>query len=123
MAAAGELQRFCADRGIRLLVAFGSAVTDPGRTPRDVDLAVLTGDGPDHFELVADLTRLAGTGAVDVMDLGRAGVLARANALGWGVPLYEDEPGLFAREQMAALGQRMELGWLADLDLALLAGQ
>lgn len=123
MAETGELGRFCAERGVRLLVAFGSAVHDPDVPARDLDLAVLTRDGPDRFALVADLIHLAGSDAVDVMDLGRASVLARANALGWGLPLYEDEPGLYAREQMAAVGQRMELGWLADLDLDLMAGR
>lgn len=125
LAGDGRLEDFCRDNGIRLLVVFGSAVEDaPEVPPRDLDVAVLPGEGPgrpDWVELVTGLIRLVGSDDVDALNLARAGVLARANALGWGVPLYEDEPGLFARQQMAAMGQRMELGWLTDLDLELLA--
>lgn len=54
------------------------------------------------------------------MDLTRAGVLARSEALGTGEPLYERRSGIFAEQQMRALGQRMENGWLFDLQLAAL---
>lgn len=125
MAADGRLDEFCERHGIDLLVAFGSAV-DPGGigAPRDLDLAVLaaTPTGPWGWTaLTSAVIALLHCDAVDVMDLSRAGVLARAGALGEGEPLYERSSGLFAREQMRAVGQRMELGWLERLRLDLLA--
>jgi hypothetical protein len=41
LAAAGDLDRFCVDHGIRLLIAFCSAVRRDDVEPRDLDLAVL----------------------------------------------------------------------------------
>lgn len=126
MAADGRLDEFCERHGIDLLVVFGSAV-DPGgpaTEPRDLDLAVLAAPPPGPWgwtELASAVIALLHCDAVDVMDLSRAGVLARAGALGDGEPLYERSPGLFAREQMRAVGLRMELGWLERLRLDLLA--
>lgn len=125
MAADGRLDEFCDAHGIDLLVAFGSAVD--ARTfpePRDLDLAVgaTPRTGPWGWtELTSVLISLLHCDAVDVLDLSRASVLARAEALGDGEPLYERTPGLFAREQMRAVGLRMELGWLERLRLDLLA--
>ncbi|WP_370325098.1 hypothetical protein [Euzebya sp.] len=57
----------------------------------------------------------------DRIGLSTAGVLAQARALGDGLPLYEDDAGLYARQQMRAVGMAMELGWLVELDLELMA--
>ncbi|MGH3666090.1 MAG: hypothetical protein ACRDU8_08405 [Egibacteraceae bacterium] len=126
MARKGALDDFCDDHGVDLLVAFGSA-TDrawPGE-PRDLDLGVLLGQEPQGpwgmGALVSAFMGLLHLNNVDVVDLGRAGVVARSNALGWGEPLFERTPGLFARQQMRAMGQRMEHGWLTTLGLRTLA--
>jgi hypothetical protein len=48
-------------------------------------------------------------------------VVARAAALGVCERLYEDEPGLLANRQMAAVAERMDTAWLRRLDLELMA--
>ena len=119
----GEVAAFCRLHAIRLLVVFGSAVQHRDAPPKDLDLAVLLEDREhgDVFGVVAELVALLHSDALDVMDLARAGVLARAEALGGGRPLFEAQPGSFAEQQMRALGQRMESGWLVDLQLESLA--
>lgn len=125
MAGDGRLDEFCDTHDIDLLVVFGSAVAvGTSEEPRDLDLAVLapTPGGPWGLsKLTSELISLLHCDLVDVMDLSRAGVLARAEALGDGEPLHERTPGLFAREQMRAVGMRMEMGWLEELRLDLLA--
>lgn len=123
LAATGELASFCTAHGVDLVVAFGSALQrDPAIPPRDLDVGLLLGDraGADFFGAVSDLIGLVHSDALDVMDLARAGVLAGSEALGTGQLLYERRPGIFAEQQMRALGQRMENGWLFDLQLATL---
>lgn len=123
LAASGELGSFCAERDIALFVVFGSVLEpDPVRPPEDLDVAILFDPGgtADFITLITALTSRLRLDAVDVMDLGRAGVVARAEALA-GLPLYESRAGLFAERQMAALTERMETAWLRRLDLDLLA--
>jgi predicted nucleotidyltransferase len=121
-AASGELGDLCTRRGIRLLVAFGSAVR--GRVPpRDLDVAVAFEPGADRdvIGLTNDLVSLVGTSAVDVMMLDRAGAVARERALVGTVPLFEGEPGVFAGAQIAAMLERMDTAWLRRLDLETMA--
>ncbi|MGH3327715.1 MAG: hypothetical protein ACRDPT_07990 [Streptomycetales bacterium] len=122
----GELGTLGRARGVRLLVAFGSvSVTDPSARPRDLDIAVAFGQGTrgDLLDLLADLVRASGAEDVDLMDLGRAGPVARERALVGTVPLYEGEPGAFAKAQMAAILERMETEPLRRLDLELMAAR
>lgn len=72
--------------------------------------------------LLDDLADLAATGALDLMDLDRAGPVARERALVGCVPLYEREAGGFARRQMAAMLERMDTDWLRRLDLEAMSG-
>jgi hypothetical protein len=106
-----------------LLTVFGSAVDERRlRPPRDLDVAVRLSPEADIVAVVNGLVDLAGSADIDVMDLDRANVVGRARALGPGcVPLYEAEPGGFARSQMAALTEAMETAHLRRLDLELLA--
>ena len=121
-AASTELERVCQRLGIRLLVVFGSAIDEERlREPEDLDVAVLLTESTDLVDVVNGLLDLVRCDALDVMDLGRAGVVARASALGVCEPLYEAEPGLFANRQMAALAERMDTAWLRRLDLELMA--
>lgn len=45
----------------------------------------------------------------------------RGKALAYGLPLFEDRPGLFACLQMAAITERMDTAWLRRLSLERLA--
>jgi len=106
------------------MTAFGS--TARGETDaRDLDLAVAfePGHHVDLLGLLADVVDLVGTDAVDLMQLDRAGPVAREQALVAAVPLFESEDGAFARLQMAAMLERMDTDWLRRLDLDLLAGR
>src|SRR5690606_22582659 len=97
---------------------------DPGSTPGDLDVAVRLREGAetDLIDVTNRLIDLTGTSAVDVLDLARAGVVARARALGPGSePLYEDAAGAVALAQMAALTYAMETAPMRRRDLELLA--
>lgn len=120
----GTLAALCDDAGVDLLVVHGSVLApDPIRPPEDLDLAVLFARGSegDVIALLNVLAPLLRTDVVDVMVLNRAGVVARAEALGNGVPFFERTDGLFAQRQVAALTERMETAWMRRLDLDLLA--
>lgn len=117
----GELARICGEYGVRLLVAFGSVVRDDPAA-NDLDLAAsFVGPDPNVLGLLDELATVAGTSKLDLMDLGSAGPVARERALVGGLPLYEQEPGTFARMQIAAMLERMDTDWLRRLDLELMA--
>ncbi|WP_314174931.1 hypothetical protein [Streptomyces winkii] len=121
--AAGDLDSLCHDYGVELLVAFGSAVRE-GTQPRNLDIAVLFRRDlpkPDVLGFLDALGVLADTTAIDLMDLGRAGPVARERALVGGLTLAELTPGTFARERMHAITERMDTDWLRRLDLELMA--
>ena len=88
------------DTGSRLIVLFGSAarLPQPGPpAPEDLDLGVLGDAEPDMVDLTNRFIRLLRFQAVDVSDLRRADPLLLMLAARDGVPLYEREPGEFAR--------------------------
>jgi predicted nucleotidyltransferase len=109
----GQLDTLVERRGLRLVMLFGSASRDEP-TAHDVDIAVSArpGERLDILDVVNDFLDLTGSDDVDVLDLDRAGPVARQHAL-FGEPLYESEPGLYAREQDRASMERMDLSeWL-----------
>lgn len=123
MADAGGLDDFCERHGLDLMVAFGSA-TDPRRLrpPEDLDLAVRFTDGGDIVGLVNDLMDLLRIDAIDVLDLRRAGIVARAAAFKPpNLPLYERSAGMYADAQMAAISMELDTNWLRRMDLELMA--
>jgi hypothetical protein len=69
------------------------------------------------------LIDLVGSDCVDLLDLDRAGPVAGQHALVPGDPLYEYQPGEFARQQMRASGQRLGTEWMRRLGLALMANR
>jgi len=117
----GRLAAVCRRHAIRLLVVFGG-VLDDSRSPRDLDLAIAfePGHTPDLLALIDDLVGLSGVEVIDLLDLGRAGPVARERALVATLPLYESAPGAFANAQMAGMTERMETDLLRRLDLELL---
>ncbi|WP_298806523.1 hypothetical protein [uncultured Pseudokineococcus sp.] len=127
-ASGGRLADLCRRHDVDLFSAFSSAVRASradvgGPAPRDLDVAIRFGSpGGDLVGVVTELVELLHWDAVDVMDLARAGVVARSRALGPGAePLFEAAPGRYALAQMAALTTEMETERMRRRDLELLA--
>jgi predicted nucleotidyltransferase len=118
---AGGLAATCRELGIRLLVVFGSATDDEVEEPQDLDLAVLLEPGRDIVSVVAAMMSWLGSDAIDVLDLSRADVVARYEALAGGDLLYEQEPGTFDELEIAAVLRMADTKWLRDLRLRALA--
>ncbi|MBA2438935.1 MAG: nucleotidyltransferase domain-containing protein [Acidimicrobiia bacterium] len=124
MADSGDLDPFCRDQGVQLLVAFGSTA-DPllAEHARDLDLAAsfdASGDG-DPVQLINALVDVLHIDEIDVMDLDRAGPVAREQALVGTVGLYEKEAGILIGMRDVAMLRRMDTGWFRQLDLRLMA--
>jgi hypothetical protein len=106
-------------------VTYGSNEGRPayrrGRHERHPDVAVWPTGAWDLVAFVTALARLVDHDRIDVLDLSRAGVVARGLALERCEPLYERTPGLFARHQMAALPPLADTAWIRDLALDTLA--
>lgn len=117
----GGLEEITRRHGVLLLTIFGSAVRNPA-TARDLDVAVSLSHGSRVLlALVEDLADLTHSDDVDLLVLDGASPTARFNGLLGAEPLYEAEPGLFTRTQMAAALEFYETAWLRDLDLQRMA--
>lgn len=121
----GRLEALCVRVGVTFFALFGSAARPDGE-PRDVDVAVSTRSGRlrpplDGIALLQALFEMTGFEGFDVLDLDRAGVVAREQALVYGFPLYERVDGTYARLQMAAMGEWMDTDWMRRQELQLLA--
>lgn len=92
-AAAAEVGR---EIDARLVVLFGS-VARGDRVREDIDLAILPRDELDVVDATNRLTRRLGTQRIDVVNLSRADPLLLMFVAREGIPLYEAEPGEFAR--------------------------
>ncbi|MDO5068149.1 MAG: hypothetical protein Q4D96_12780 [Propionibacteriaceae bacterium] len=118
----GSLAELCRSQGIELLVLFGSAVSSP--TPGDIDLAVgfePAGAG-NLLDAVNALSEAFATDALDVMDLDRAGPVARQRALTRGEILHQSSPRAFSERHLWALAEYMETAGLRQLQREVLAG-
>lgn len=126
LAASGDLDRFCTARGLRLLVAFGSAV-DPAHASEanDLDLVVAFDADADADlpRLIVDLSELLGLTDLDVVDLDGAGPVLRHRALVATLPLFERRRGVYAVERDRAIMEFMDTAWLRRLDLEAMAGR
>ena len=120
----GRLGELARTHGLSLVVVFGSVARDAD-DPHDLDVAV-SGDGVrplDPVAVVNALMALTDIDDVDLLDLDRAGVVARQHALVGGIPLYEHPAGEFGREQMRASGERLSTEWMRRRHLERLAGR
>lgn len=124
-ATSGELGTLCDRHGVELLVVHGSVLQqEPLRPARDLDLAYRhrRDVARDPVALINDLLELLRFDDIDLMDLGRAGPVARARALAPGsVVLYEASRGIFAEAQIAAITEEMETRPMRRRDLELMA--
>ncbi len=118
----GRLEALAEVHGLSLVVMVGSASRGQPDA-RDLDVAVGARErtGLDAVAVICALMNLVDSDCVDLLDLDRAGPVARQHALVPGDPLYEYQPGEFARQQMKASGQRLGTEWMRRLDLALMA--
>lgn len=92
------------EAGLRLVVLFGSASRRDAPAPEDLDLAVLGDRVLDTVALTNRLIRELAVQEIDVTDLRRADPLLLALVARDGTPLFEAEPGAFAR--FASLAMR-----------------
>jgi hypothetical protein len=118
--ATGALASLCEDRGIRMLVAFGSILQHPSAA-RDLDLAVVLDDPVDFIATVGEMIGWLRSDAIDVLDLRRADAVARYEALARGELLHEAEPGAFHELQISAVAHFADTQWLRDLQLEALS--
>lgn len=111
----GSLARLADDCAIDLIMLFGSAVDDGdtgtvGIAPRDLDLAVgfRYGKPRNLLATVNALEELVPGDHLDVMDLDRAGPVARERALRGGRVLYQRCPAAFFEREIFAMKEYME---------------
>jgi len=83
------------DEGLRLVLMFGSVVSEMMHKKSDIDLAFLFDRPVDILELTNRVIRLLHTDNVDVIDLKNANPLLRFSAAKNGRILYERSPGVF----------------------------
>ncbi|MQA95843.1 MAG: hypothetical protein GEV11_14740 [Streptosporangiales bacterium] len=121
-AADGSLAELCARHHVRVLTVFGSTIGDKPN-PQDLDIAVgfEYDAASDFLALMDDLMALTGVDRVDLLDLDRAGPVAKEQGLTYGTPLFESEPGAYAVAEMAASGMRRDTAHLRRRMLELMA--
>ena len=92
-------------KGVLLAYLFGSLATKGEKGPRqpgDVDLAVLTKEGP-AWELQEALVESLGTDRLDLVDLRRASPVLRFEILCSGRPIYISNEDIRERYEMETL--------------------
>jgi predicted nucleotidyltransferase len=96
--------------GLRLLVLFGSRARGEATVRSDWDLGFLGETSLDRESLLADLVVAAGTEAIDLVDLDRAGGLVRFRAARDALVLFEAGDGTFARFWFDAVSYWCDMG-------------
>ena len=92
-------------KGVLLAYLFGSLAAKGEKAPRspgDVDLAVLTEDGP-AWELQEELVESLGTDRLDLVDLRKASPVLRFEILRGGRPIYISDEEIRERYEMETL--------------------
>lgn len=88
-------------RGLTLLVLFGSRARGDASALSDWDFGFLSDGSPDPLAIMAELAGVVGD-RLDLADLARASGLLRYRAARDGVLVYEAEPGIFDRFRFEA---------------------
>lgn len=82
------------EKGLELILLFGSVATKRVHGKSDIDLGFLFKNPVDIFELTSKVVRLLGDN-VDVVDLRRANPLLKYTVVKYGKLIYERQPGVF----------------------------
>jgi predicted nucleotidyltransferase len=83
------------DKGIKLVILFGSVVSGRTHAYSDIDIAFLYEKPVDILKLTNRVIRLLHNDNVDVVDLRRANPLLRFSIVRSGTLIYEREQGMF----------------------------
>jgi predicted nucleotidyltransferase len=83
------------EKGLQLILLFGSVVAGTMHKKSDIDLAFLFDSPMDIVSITNDVIRLLHTDRVDVIDLKQASPLLKYSVAQKGRPLYEKSPGIF----------------------------
>lgn len=102
------------NKGLKLVMVFGSVVTGKTHKRSDIDLAFFFENRVDILDLTNRVIRLLKTDNVDVVDLGRASPLLKFSAARYGKVLYEREPGLFSAFYSLAFRRYVDTKKLRD---------
>ena len=84
-------------RGLTLLVLFGSRARGDAAAHADWDFGFLSDSSVDSLTVMAALAEAVGSERLDLVDLARASGLLRYRAARDGVLVYEARPGIFDR--------------------------
>lgn len=138
----GQLAELARRYRLELITLFGSSRSRP-KSAGDIDIAYLpafnpadsqdssrtqTATGskssrslPTHVQLMIDVEELTGCDQIDLMNLKRATPVALFAALAHGEPLYESQRGIFANQQIQAMGIFRDTAHFRDLALRMWA--
>ncbi|MFB0537427.1 MAG: nucleotidyltransferase domain-containing protein [Anaerolineae bacterium] len=102
----GELAEFCQERGISLIVLFGSQVRGSAKEGSDVDLGLVLDTYPikpeEELTLIRELVWTTENANLDITILNHADPLLGYHVACHGCPIYEREPHSFNRFQLRA---------------------
>lgn len=90
-----KLNPLLKDKGLQLVLLFGSAVTGKMHKQSDIDLAFFFDKPIDILTLTNKVIRLLNTDNIDVIDLRRASPLLKFSIVKNGRLIYEKEQGIF----------------------------
>ncbi len=95
------------EKGVMLAYLFGSLAQKGGklsrpRPPGDVDLAILTKEGP-AYNLLEAVVDILGTDRLDLVDLRKASPVLRFEILRGGRPIYVSDEDLRERYEMETI--------------------
>ena len=98
-----DLQSVAArQRGLTLLVLFGSRARGDAAAHADWDFGFLSDSSVDPLTIMAALAEAVGSERLDLVDLARTSGLLRYRAARDGVLVYEARPGIFDRFRFEA---------------------